>query len=103
MVSFRVPPEMADDLVAVVREGLANVARHARATGISIAVSVGEGEVAVEVVDDGVGIDPAVTRSSGTANLAARAASWGGTFRLEPHEPSCTVLTWTAPIAGRKR
>ena len=101
-VDLMVPPEMTDDLVAVVREGLANVARHARATGVSIAVSVADGHVSVEVTDDGIGIDPAVSRSSGTANLAARAAGWGGTFRLEPRSPSGTVLRWTAPIAGRE-
>jgi signal transduction histidine kinase len=99
-VDLMVPDDMADDLVAVVREGLANVARHAGASTVAISVAVGDGEVVVEVIDDGCGIDPAVTRSSGTANLAARAQRWGGAFVVEPGEPSGTVLRWTALLAG---
>lgn len=101
-VDLMVPDDMAGDLIAVVREGLANIARHAGASTISISVAVSEGDVTVEVVDDGCGIDPAVTRASGTANLAARAERWGGTFVLEPGEPSGTVLRWTAPLAGKE-
>jgi signal transduction histidine kinase len=101
-VDLMVPDDMADDLIAVVREGLANIARHAGATSVSIAVAVSEGGVTVEVIDDGCGIDPAVTRASGTANLAARAQRWSGTFVLEPGEPSGTVLRWTAPLAGKE-
>ena len=47
-------------MVAVVREGLANAARHARASSVTVRVRVvgaaPQGSVRVEVEDDGVGL-----------------------------------------------
>jgi signal transduction histidine kinase len=100
-VDLMVSVELADDLVAVVREGLTNVARHASATSTSASVSVEDEWVRVEIVDDGVGMPQQPTRSSGTANLAARAAARNGTFELEAREPRGTTLIWSAPVGGR--
>ena len=99
----RVDPDVADDVVAVVREGLANAARHAHAQSVQIRVMVvGEpptGRVAVEVEDDGGGLDPSRTRRSGTDNLAARARRHGGTFSLGRSERGPgTLLSWQVPL-----
>lgn len=107
---FIVPP-LSDDVVAVVREGLANAARHAHATSVQVCVVVQTvradalpgvsypGEVTVEVTDDGVGLDQLSGRRSGTGNLASRARQHGGTFALEPNPSGRgTTVTWTAPI-----
>jgi signal transduction histidine kinase len=99
----RIGEDMADDVVAVVREGLANAARHARATAVSVRVDlVGEkpsGTVTVEVEDDGAGLPPERDRRSGTDNLAARARRHGGTFTLgTTAEGRGTLLSWTAPL-----
>lgn len=99
-VDALVPREIADDVVAVVREGLANVAKHARATRVSVLVETRGGDVTVEVVDDGVGVGK-VTRSSGTANLRARAAGRGGTSVLEPGPERGTRLRWSVPLVSR--
>ena len=88
---------LADDVAAVVREGLTNVAKHAKATAASVDVSANPGQIVVSVVDDGVGVsDP--TRTSGTANLRARAEHRGGYFDLSPGAPQGTVLTWKANV-----
>lgn len=97
-VDLMVTGEVIEDVVAVVRETLANIARHAAASVIDVAVTVTGDEVAVVVDDDGRGVDPASTRSSGTANLAHRAGSRGGTFRLEPRAGGGTRATWTARL-----
>ncbi len=99
----RVGEDLGDDVVAVVREGLANAARHARATAVSVRVELsGEGpdtEVTVEVEDDGAGLPPERDRRSGTDNLAARARRHGGTFTLgTTSEGRGTLLTWKAPV-----
>ncbi|MDD9206075.1 histidine kinase, partial [Georgenia sp. 10Sc9-8] len=99
----RVDPDVADDVVAVVREGLANAARHAHAQSVQVRVMVvGEpptGRVAVEVEDDGGGLDPSRTRRSGTDNLAARARRHGGTFSLGRSERGPgTLLSWQVPL-----
>lgn len=99
----RVGADIADDLVAVVREGLSNAARHAHATSVQVRVTVAgrgpRGTVRVEVEDDGVGTDPEGARRSGLANLAARARQHGGTCRLEETARSRgTHLVWEVPL-----
>ena len=90
---------LADDVAAVVREGLSNVARHAAAHNVTIAVGFAAGSVTVRIDDDGTGIDPsAAVRASGTANLAQRAEARGGSFTLVPREPRGTTLTWIARV-----
>ena len=88
----------AEHVLAVVREGVANAARHARASGVVVRLDVTAGRVAVEVEDDGVGLPAVRDRASGTRNLAARADQSGGEFVLGP-APSGqgTLLRWAAP------
>lgn len=100
-VDNRVDADLADDVVAVVREGLSNAARHARAASVQVRVSVlgygPTGRVIVDVEDDGAGVDPAVTRRSGLANLAARARRHGGTFSVGTTESGRgSLMSWQA-------
>lgn len=99
----RVGEDMADDVVAVVREGLANAARHARASSVAVRVDLtGEaptGRITVEVEDDGAGLPPERERRSGTDNLAARSRRHGGSFTLgTSSEGRGTLLAWQAPL-----
>ncbi|ASK64747.1 sensor histidine kinase [Brachybacterium avium] len=98
------PPEIAEDVVAVVRECLANAARHAHATAVAVSVSVfSEGVdrvVQVNVSDNGRGIDPSVQRRSGLANISSRARrhyGWVDALNLEPG----TMVSWrvTLPVS----
>ncbi|MEO7269821.1 MAG: ATP-binding protein, partial [Knoellia sp.] len=95
------PEQVEADVLAVLREGLSNVARHAGATTVKVAVEI-HGEVVVTVADDGRGLGPARKRSSGLDNLARRAESRGGTLLLEAGEPSGTLLVWRIPLGGGK-
>jgi signal transduction histidine kinase len=90
--------EQEQDVSAVVREGLANVARHARATSATVRVSVGP-RLEVVIVDDGVGA-PVTGRRSGLANLEERAAARGGSCEVTAASPRGTRLTWDVPAAG---
>lgn len=99
----RVGTALTDDVVAVVREGLANAARHAHASSVTVRINVrGQGPlgaVEVEVQDDGVGLPAVRDRRSGTGNLASRARQHGGTFTLgTAPEGLGTLLTWQAPL-----
>jgi len=82
------------DLIAVVREGLANVARHAQASSASVRVTSAD-TVQVEVADDGVGVAPTAVHS-GLANLRKRAESHGGSLTLRARTPRGTALVWEA-------
>lgn len=95
------PAEVAEDVVAVVREGLANAARHAHASAVAVSVSVSsEGVdrvVQVNVSDNGRGIDPAVQRRSGLANMSSRArrhSGWVDAITLEPG----TMISWRVTL-----
>jgi signal transduction histidine kinase len=95
-VDLMVDPEVADDVIAVVREGLTNVARHAGATQTSVTIVVTPNVIAVQIEDDGRGVQT-TTRSSGTANLEQRASARGGSFALADREGGGTVLRWDVP------
>ena len=91
---------LADDVVAVVRESLANVARHANAATSAVAVVVTDSEVAVSVEDDGEGVDLRAVGKGGTGNLAQRAAARGGAYTLERGAERGTRVHWRVPIEG---
>ncbi len=102
-VSFRGPIDLLvtdglrDDIVAVVREALTNVGRHAAAQRVEISVCVDARGVALEVLDDGKGLVEG-TILSGLDNLRSRAVAWGGEFEIGPREGPGTRLSWTAPL-----
>ena len=86
--------ELEADLFAVVREGLSNVVRHARASSASVRITV-DGAVRIEVADDGVGVRPGAVQS-GLANLRERAQAHGGTLDVRARTPRGTLLVWQA-------
>lgn len=90
----------ADQLLAVLGETLSNAARHARATTVDVSVEVADAAVRLRVADNGRGIDPAITRRSGLANLRQRAEEVKGTFSLSVNHPSGTVVEWAAPLSS---
>ena len=97
-------PSLSDDVVAVVREMLSNVARHAEATAVNMAITGDAGRIAITVVDDGIGPGGATNRHSGTSNLANRALRRNGTFTLAPSRPGVsrpgTVAEWNVEAKG---
>lgn len=96
-VDSTVPDDTAEQLLAALREMLANAARHAHASRVEVALVV-TGDVVLSVTDDGVGILEG-GRRSGLANLASRAEELGGRaeFRPGPHGRGTTV-TWSVPL-----
>jgi signal transduction histidine kinase len=95
-VDTLVGPDLLPELLAVLRELLSNVARHAGASSVEVRLSASPEEVALEVTDDGRGIAPEVKRRSGLANLSARAKAHGGELHLAQPRTGGTHVTWTA-------
>jgi signal transduction histidine kinase len=100
-----VPETVVDDLVAVAREGLTNVARHSHASAAGVTLTVSVAELALEIADNGVGIGEA-TRRSGLANLRERAERLGGSMVImsqaseeSPATEEGTHLRWTIPLS----
>ncbi|MRX44710.1 sensor histidine kinase [Agromyces kandeliae] len=97
----------------VVREALANTAKHAHATHASVALTRRNGTLRIAISDDGCGIDEAegegggasgtaVLRAShgGLANIRDRVAALRGTVRVGPNEPSGTRVLVELPVVA---
>jgi signal transduction histidine kinase len=102
-ISFRGPldllvtQKLCDDVVAVVREALTNVGRHAAAERVGVFVAADAQSVSIEVLDDGKGVVEGVALS-GLANLRTRAEALGGSFSLTNRVGPGSCLHWTAPL-----
>jgi signal transduction histidine kinase len=97
LLDTEVPDDIADEAVAVLREALSNVARHAGAGSVEVsAESTGE-TFTIGVMDDGAGI-PEDSRHSGLQNLAERAQRFGGDLRLGSPSGGGTRLIWRVPL-----
>lgn len=84
-------------LYRVAQEALGNVATHAQAKNVAVALRFGEEDVEVEVSDDGVGFDPADTEQLalsghfGLEGMRRRIDSLGGRLCLETSPTGTTV------------
>jgi signal transduction histidine kinase len=94
-----VPQHVAEQLAAVLREAISNVARHAQATTVSVDIAVTSDTVELIVTDNGVGLAPG-GRRSGLNNLKRRAEDLGGRFEAQSAElpGHGTVVLWSVPL-----
>jgi signal transduction histidine kinase len=84
-VDGRVAEQVEVAAYYVVCESLANIDKHARATSASVSVARSDGQVVVEVVDDGIG-GADTERGTGLRGLADRVEALGGRLRVwTPH------------------
>jgi signal transduction histidine kinase len=92
-----IPADQEAHVMAVVREALHNVAKHAAARSVSINVARHNDSVTVEIVDDGRGLPEAVLAVThgghGLAALHEHAAAAGGTVTVSPLPGSGTAVT----------
>jgi signal transduction histidine kinase len=93
-----IPQHVADHLLAVLRESLTNVGKHARATEVEVTLSAGT-EVTLEVADNGRGIElsPKGEAGLGLSNLRSRAEKLGGTFEIQSSPGHGTRVIWCVP------
>jgi len=97
-VDFEVSDEAADHALAVAREALSNVARHAQASKAEVDVTTAEGFLTLRIADNGVGTPAQAGRRSGLGNIADRASALDGEFSLAAADGGGTVLTWRIPL-----
>jgi signal transduction histidine kinase len=91
----QLPIDLADDVVAVLREAVSNTVRHAGGSTVTVKVTFLAGILTVEVTDNGVGIGHP-TRSSGLSNMRRRAENHAGALCHSTPLGGGTRLTWTA-------
>ncbi len=95
-IDTAVDDRVGQHLLAVLREALSNVARHAHASRVHIAITVGS-EVLLRVTDDGLGVAAGTLSGKGLGNMTSRAKSLGGECRVEPGPAGGTVVRWRVP------
>jgi signal transduction histidine kinase len=97
-VDNMIGPQLGDEVVAVVREALSNVARHACAGWASVGLATSGGTLTVTVADDGAGPPAHVSRRGhGVGNMTWRAERLGGSFSISRRDPTGTVVVWQVP------
>ena len=90
-----VPDSVQPELLAVLREALSNVVKHARATAVVVAIEAVGGQLTLTVVDDGVG--GVHDERGGLANLRQRAERLGGQFAVTSTPAGGTTVRWSVP------
>lgn len=89
--------EITNNLVAILREALSNVARHAQASAVSVTVTAGD-DIALIVEDDGIGSQTFEREGGhGVANLHERARTLGGSASITQQPPHGTRVEWRVP------
>ncbi|WP_229369271.1 sensor histidine kinase [Umezawaea beigongshangensis] len=98
-----VPDVVRPDLLATLREALANVARHAGAAQVDVQVAVDRAGTVLRLVvqDDGRGLPDAPSdHSGGLSNMAARAVRWSGACSIESRPAGGVAVNWSVPLSG---
>ncbi|MGW0041936.1 sensor histidine kinase [Rhodococcus sp. NPDC003348] len=89
-------PDLADHAEAVLREALSNVVRHAKATAVTVTVTVDD-DLLLEISDNGRGIARGEP-GRGLDNLHSRAEAAGGTVTVDSTAMEGTTVRWRAPV-----
>jgi two-component system, NarL family, sensor histidine kinase DevS len=97
-VDTAVPPPVAEDLLAVLREALSNTARHAGAGGVEVRITA-DTALTLHVRDDGHGIGTPA-RASGLANMRHRAEAHGGAFEAADAPGGGALVHWSVPLTA---
>lgn len=94
-----VDESLAEHVLAVQREALTNVAKHAGARAVEVRLTALDSVLCLEVIDDGAGIDGPAIGGRGLHNLRSRAKELGGECTIETRVEGGTVLRWSVPLA----
>ncbi len=99
-VDTAVPAVVKEQILAVVREGVTNIGRHAGAIQARVTLSVNDEECRLVLVDDGRGIQASLSKGGGLGlgNLRRRAEKLHGQFDVRSPATGGTVLTWQVPL-----
>ena len=93
----RLPPAIEASAYFVVSEALTNVAKHAQATSASVSASVLNGQLYLEVSDDGVG-GASGTGTTGLAALEDRVSALDGRLVVQSPKGEGTRVSATLPL-----
>jgi two-component system sensor histidine kinase UhpB len=85
-------------LYRIAQESLTNVARHASATSVVVALQASTTSIVLNVVDDGIGIDQDAEQSGGLRGMRERALLIGAALAVRPAAASGTDVRLEVPL-----
>lgn len=99
----QLPVNIATTAFRITQEAITNVIRHAHAQRVVLYLSYQPGELIIEIVDDGVGIQPpsdsAPSRQHlGIVGMQERAAAVHGWLQVLPSQPTGTTIRFGLPV-----
>ena len=89
----------ASHLYRIAQEALTNIARHARASAVTVVLTVTKGRFLLRIGDDGVGLreTPAARPGMGLKIMQYRAGMIGGNFEVMAQIPHGTLVCVSGP------
>jgi signal transduction histidine kinase len=99
LISMR-DPAVATQLYRIAQEAATNAAKHAAAEQIDIRISLGDSELTLAIMDDGVGFpdNPSDSKGLGLRLMRHGAALIGGTFNVRRNGRRGTIATCKVTI-----
>ncbi|CAH1215894.1 sensor histidine kinase [Paenibacillus sp. 2RAB27] len=103
----RIPSGLEIAIFRLVQEALSNINKHAKATFLSVELTLEPDQVQIYVVDNGIGFDVPLTElriakgnNFGLLGMRERVELLEGTMVLESEKDSGTKITMLIPIGG---
>jgi PAS domain S-box-containing protein len=101
-------PELSEAVFRCAREALRNIDEHAQATRAAVDVHIDDGQVWVEITDDGVGVSPArlvkaaLSGHLGVVSMRESARQLGGHLEMVAGVEGGTVVRFHVPIDAER-
>jgi signal transduction histidine kinase len=99
-VEDELPEEHKTTIYRIVQEALNNCSRHAQAKTVQVSVRGENGQIVLNVQDDGSGFDPQRVRGLGLLGMEERVRHLGGRFEIESRPGCGTLLHIALPVAS---
>jgi signal transduction histidine kinase len=96
-----IPDDIGSSAFRILQESLTNVARHSKATHVTIRLEQTPSLLTLVVSDNGVGVSPKYldgTKSLGVVGMRERALACGGQFSISGHPDKGTTVTLRVPL-----
>ena len=98
-------PDRSVEVLQIAREALSNVARHARATTVRLALTRDDDALRLVIADNGAGFRPERPRPGihhGLANMQERAAALDASLTIDSREGTGTNIDLRVPLRARR-
>jgi len=97
--------DLATAVFRILQEALTNVARHANATRVEVSLMERDGQLVLQVRDNGKGITEkqiAHPKSFGLIGMRERVRSWNGTVKIDGISGKGTIVKVSIPLKRKE-